>query len=274
MELSVFGGTGYVGSAICKWVEEPVAVRLIDRESRKPVSGDVLYLLSTCHNYWMFDDIHRDVDTNLTILIDVLEEWRKNSPWGVFNYVSTWFVYGETDLPAKESTRCNPKGWYEVTKWAAERMVETYCRVHGLPYRILRVSSLYGGVDKGASPKKNALTWLVQQIKDDKPIGLYYGGRFLRDFLHVDEAARMILEAVQHAPRDIILNIGSGTPVEFGSVVRRAAGHFGYSYRIHDMEPSDLHKVIGVRDFWMDVSLAASLGIASRSFGIRQWNFE
>jgi len=71
MELSVFGGTGFVGKSFCQ--ASTCETTLIPREDRTPVSDDVLYLISTTHNYHVLDDVHKDVDTNLTILLDVLK---------------------------------------------------------------------------------------------------------------------------------------------------------------------------------------------------------
>ena len=47
--ISVYGGTGFIGGAFCDLY--PDEVIKIPRESRKPESKDILYLISTTSNY-------------------------------------------------------------------------------------------------------------------------------------------------------------------------------------------------------------------------------
>ena len=85
-----------------------------------PTSPNVLYMRSTTDNYNVFSDLFVDIDTNLTHLMRVLNSYTDNEPLrsnSIFNFVSSWFVYGKTDdLPAKETSICNPKGFYSITK--------------------------------------------------------------------------------------------------------------------------------------------------------------
>ena len=68
--LSVFGGTGFIGGKFCELYSDKVT--LVTREGRKPPTKDVLYFISTTTNQSVFSDLHVDIDTNLTLLMDVL----------------------------------------------------------------------------------------------------------------------------------------------------------------------------------------------------------
>jgi nucleoside-diphosphate-sugar epimerase len=123
--ISVFGSTGFIGSRFVDLC--PRQTIEIPRESREPQSNDILYFISTVHNYNIFDDPYLDIDTNLNLLIEVLEKCKGKEDI-TFNFISSWFVYGKTnDLPAKESSCCNPKGFYSITKRAAEQLLVSYC---------------------------------------------------------------------------------------------------------------------------------------------------
>ena len=67
-------GCGFVGGEFQRLYNEEVEV--IPRDERKPKSKDILYTISTTHNYHVHDRITLDVDTNLKILCDVLEHCR------------------------------------------------------------------------------------------------------------------------------------------------------------------------------------------------------
>ena len=69
--ISVFGGTGFIGGAFCDLY--PDEVIKIPRESRKPESKDILYLISTTSNYNILDNLHIDVNTNLNLLMKMLD---------------------------------------------------------------------------------------------------------------------------------------------------------------------------------------------------------
>ena len=103
-KISVYGGTGFIGGNFCHQYEDSVIK--IPRDEREPKSEQVLYLISTIHNYNVFDKPFLDIDTNLRVLIETLEECKHKDV--VFNFVSSWFVYGQTeDLPASEESNCN-----------------------------------------------------------------------------------------------------------------------------------------------------------------------
>jgi nucleoside-diphosphate-sugar epimerase len=112
---------------------------------------DVLYLISTTHNYHVFDDLHKDINTNLTKLVDVLPNVQ-----GTFNFVSSWFVYGDGYTkyhPAREIDRCIPKGILFYNKESGEDLTESFCRTFHKNYRIMRLCNVIGG-DVSAGKKK------------------------------------------------------------------------------------------------------------------------
>ena len=110
--ISVYGSSGFIGSRFCEMYPEDVVH--MPRDKRSPESDELLYLISTTHNYNVYDNPQLDIDTNLTVLIETLQECRGRPV--TFNFVSSWFVYGDTSLPAKEDAVCRPKGIYSITK--------------------------------------------------------------------------------------------------------------------------------------------------------------
>lgn len=262
-EISVFGGSGFIGSRFrAQTAYKPL---LIARDSRLPRSDLVLYLISTTHNYHVFEDLHRDIETNLTVLVDVLTNLKPGRT--VFNFVSSWFVYGETELPAHENSCCHPKGFYSITKRAAEDLLISYCRTFGIDYRILRLSNIYGPGDGGAAQapgKKNALQFLIERLKRNEPIELYHDGNFYRDYLHVDDAVAAIDLVLSRGELNQIYNIGSGEKILFRDLIALARRQTGSSSPIIAVEPPPFHRAVQVKDFYMNCDRLKALGFKPR----------
>lgn len=257
-KISVFGSTGFIGTRFCQMYPDDVIQ--IPRNAYCPASTDVLYFISTTHNYHVFTNPYLDVETNLLHLLRVLEQFRANGGEGVFNFISSWFVYGDTDLPAREDSVCRPKGFYSITKKAAEDLLISYSRTFGLKYRILRLSNVYGPNDKGVSKKKNALQFLIGRLKEGKPIDLYHGGNIIRDYMHVDDVCRAIRLVVCSSPENVIINVGSGNPYRLRDILNIAIDELQSDSEIRSIEPPEFHKIVQVRDMYLDVTRLRALG--------------
>lgn len=256
-DISVYGGTGFIGGNFCRMYADETS--LISREDRTPKSKQILYFISTIHNYNVFDKPFLDIDTNLKVLVETLEECKGRDV--VFNFVSSWFVYGQTDtLPASEETHCNPKGFYSITKRTAEQMLISYCETFDIKYRIFRLCNVYGTNATKVSVKRNALQYLTEEVMNNKDINLYNGGNDIRDFMHVDDVCRAMKLCLDSADLNGITNIGSGIPVKFGEVMEYVKVRTKSSSTFNSVEPPKFHKVVQVKDMYLDVSKLHSLG--------------
>ena len=258
MKISVFGSGGFIGSHFCELYPE-IAVPIPKNEY--DVLGDnTLYLISTTHNYesWLVN-INT---TNIVKLLDVLFVVGRDQ---TFNFCSSWFIFGDVPLPATEMMQPNPKGGnYNLTKLWAEQMVQDYCREHDIPYRIFRLANVFGKGDK-FSEKKNALQYLINEMKHDRDIYLYNGGMFFRDYIHVDTVCKALKQGMEKLPVNEIYNVGSGRPILFRDMILLAHTVLGSKSVIHDMEPPEKHKNIQAKDFYLDTTKINSFGIVNRS---------
>jgi len=162
-KLSVYGGTGFVGGNFSRMYPDDTIV--IPRDQREPESDEILYLISTVDNYNVHTNITLDVETNLKVLCETLDKCRDLDV--TFNFISSWFVYGDIPLPAREDSHCKPTGFYSITKRAAEDLVMSFCNTYGKNYRILRLANVMGAGDGKTSAKKNALAFMVDKMKKD-----------------------------------------------------------------------------------------------------------
>ena len=254
-KISVYGSTGFIGSTFCNMFPENIIP--IPRNSREPQSKNILYLISTVSNYNIFDDIHLDVDTNLTVLLDVLQYCKENGV--VFNYVSSGFVYGQDIIYAKENDICDPKGFYSITKRTAEQLLISFCKTFNVKYRIMRIANVYGQ-DKTVSSKKNVLGFLIGLMKENKPITLYDDGNQLRDYMHVSDICRAIKLVIDKSEVNEIYNIASGNALYFREIIETVKTILGSQSELLSVETPKFNQIAQAKNFALNVDKLKSLG--------------
>lgn len=254
-KISVYGATGFIGETFCNlYLDEIVK---IPRGQRKPETKNILYLISTISNYNVFEDLHLDVDTNLTVLLDVLQYCKDNEL--VFNYVSTGFVYGPDILYAKEEDQCDPRGFYSITKRTAEQLLISFCKTFDVKYRILRIANVYGQ-DKMISSKKNVLGFLVGLMKENKPITLYDDGMQLRDYMHVIDICRALKIVIDEGEVNEIYNIASGTALPFREIVTMVKDILDSESELLSVETPKFNQITQAKNFALNADKLKSLG--------------
>jgi nucleoside-diphosphate-sugar epimerase len=253
--ISVYGATGFIGSTFCNMFPESVIT--VPREKRVPQSRNILYLISTISNYNVFDNIHLDVDTNLTVLLDVLQHCKENNI--IFNYVSTGFVYGPDIVYAKEDDPCDPRGFYSITKRTAEQLLISYCKTFDIKYRIMRIANVYGQ-DKTVSSKKNVLGFLVGLMKENKPITLYNDGQDLRDYMHVSDICRALKLVIDNGEVNEIYNIASGDALPFREIIETVKNILGSQSELLSVETPKFNQIAQAKNFALNADKLKSLG--------------
>lgn len=261
MKIQVFGGSGFVGSEFTR--QNPDCL-VNARDDYTVKEKDILYLISTVTNYNVKTNPYIDIDTNLTTLMKVLEQIKNKmliaEEGYVFNFVSSWFVYGETEMPAHENSVCYPNGFYSITKRCAEQLLISYCETFGIKYRILRLANVAGYGDKKASPQKNALQHMINELKAGRDVNVYDGGNLYRDYIHVSDAARAIKLIMEKGEVNTIYNVGNGKPLLFKDMIEYAKELIGGEGKLNPIEIPQFHRTVQVRSMWMLSDKLKSLG--------------
>jgi len=254
-KISVYGATGFIGGTFCELFPDEVIV--VPREERKPKSDHILYLISTTSNYNVLGDITLDVRTNLNVLMEVLEHCKSKDI--VFNYVSTGFVYGPDILYAKENALCDPRGFYSITKRAAEQLIISFCQVYDVKYRIMRIANVYGQ-DKTISAKKNVLGFLIELMRHNEIVTLYNNGEDLRDYMHVKDVCRALHLVMEKGELNSIYNIASGDALAFRDIVELCKKNLGSESQILSMETPRFNQLVQAKNFALNTDKLKDLG--------------
>jgi len=262
-EISVFGGTGFIGGRFFEMF--PLEAIKILRNSYMPKSNEILNFISTTHNYNVFENIFKDIDTNVMIMLLILEQASQNFKKDfVFNYISSWSVYGNTDLPAKEDNYCNPTGFYSISKRTAEQLLISYSKTFGNKYRILRLCNVLGETDKIVPRKKNALQYLINELKHNRDINLYNSGNFFREYMYVDDVCDAIHLCIRKGDVNEIYNIGCGEKQVFGELIEYCKKELNSTSKINGINPSEYHSIVQAKDMYLDTTKLKLLGFKPR----------
>lgn len=177
-------------------------------------SGSVAF--SMAHPY-------QDYMRTVTATTAVLEYIRLYSPKSLLVYPSSAAVYGKTkDLPISERSAQQPISPYGVHKQMAENLCGSYARNFGLSIAILRFFSVYGeGLQK-------QLLWDASRKITHGETEFFGTGEETRDWLHVEDAAKLFLAAIPHASQSCpISNGAAGKGIPVRRVLEALFRHFG-----------------------------------------------
>ncbi len=210
----VFGASGFLGSHVADALSAAgYRVRLFDRSpspylksNQEMVIGDIMNLdqvidaakdTTYVYNFAAIADIDEANDKPIpTATINVLGNMHALEAARIagarrFVFASSVYVYSESG------------SFYRASKQAAERFTETYHERYGLNYSILRYGSLYGR----RSDKRNGIYRMLHEAVAHHSITYKGSGEALREYIHVEDAARMSVQilAAEFANRHLIL---------------------------------------------------------------------
>lgn len=258
--ISIYGSSGFIGSEFLKNNNDCI---IIPKDEHKPKSNNILYFISTIDNYNVYTDPYIDINTNLIKLIDVLKFCKEYNDKDtlVFNFISSWFVYGKTnEFPISENAYCNPTGFYSITKRTAEQLLISYCETFNIKYRILRLTNIIGKSDTKVSRKKNAIQYMINLLKLNEDVYLYESGNHIRDYMHVEDACRAIRCVIDNCPYNEIINISNSEPKTIKELIYYAKDRLSSTSKINNIESTNFHNIVQTKNVWLKNDKLLSYG--------------
>lgn len=259
--ISVYGSTGFIGKKYCELTKNCYK---IPKDQNEPIENcsNIIYFISTTDNYNVFSDITLDINTNLFKLVKVLEKWKEINPTATFNFISSWFVYGNKQkFPVLENEVCNPSGFYSITKHCAENLLISYCKTFDLKYRILRLGNVIGPNDLNSSKKKNAITSMISDLKNNKPIFLYDNAEPFRDIIYVDDCVNAINCCLNSNLINDTINISNSEPISLNEIFKYVCEKYNFDKNlISYKEAPDFHKMVQSKNMWLNNDKLKSTG--------------
>jgi UDP-glucose 4-epimerase len=231
----VLGGGGFIGTNLCRrLVSAGHRVRAFGRRCQFPqelrgaewYQGDFTDATALAAALESFDvvfhlvhsttpqsanlDMAGDVQGNVVASLALFDLCRKLKVRRLVFVSSGGTVYGLPNaIPTPETAPTDPIGAYGVSKLAIEKYLAVYGRLHGLDYRILRVTNPYGPFQV---PIKNQglVAAIISKALRGETNEIWGDGSVIRDYIFIDDVIDALVAAASDQSEGRIFNIGSG----------------------------------------------------------------
>ena len=214
----------------------------------------VFHLAAQVSHVKSLSDPYPDIDINIKGTVALMEAVRKTAPGAVVVRSGTRGEYGASaTLPVNEDAPTQPRGLYEISLLANEKIMLMYHASHKMKTVHLRITNTYGPRAQMRSSHYGVANWLERLALDGTPITLMGDGLQKRDFLYVDDCVdAMMRAAVTPAAWGEVINIGDDHPSSFRdlaeSIVRAVPGasiqYIDYTPERRALEPGDFYSDI------------------------------
>ena len=227
--VAVTGGAGFIGSAIVRSLLAEGEVRRIvviddlstgKRENLAGLSGAIEFLPLDIRNRAALEPVLEGIDTvfhlaaipsvpqsiedpqlthevNVNGTLNVLLAAKQKGVRRVV-YSASCAAYGDSDaLPLSEATLPNPKSPYAVQKLAGEYYARAFHDAYGLETVCLRYFNVFGPRQDPSSPYSGVLSIFCTAVLSGRAPTIFGDGEQSRDFIFVDNIARLNLLAAR-----------------------------------------------------------------------------
>ena len=193
------------------------------------------------------EDFELTVKSTATVL-----NWLVGGPRTRVTYISSAAVYGDGEaVPISEKRPIHPISIYGVHKALAEQLLQSYGDLNGIPYSIVRFFSLYGpGLSK-------QLLWEACRRLCEGDASFGGTGAELRDWLHVDDAVRLMMHAALADSKALVVNGATGVATRNDVVIAELRQALASAANVRfsgESRPGDPRSLVA------DVTRAHSLG--------------
>jgi dTDP-glucose 4,6-dehydratase len=200
-------------------VNERAAVRAVIEHFQPDA---IAHLAADSHVQSSFRDFTRFLRTNVEGTESILESALLSGISNVL-HVSTDEVFGDV-APGEwafEDAPLRPRNPYAASKAAAEMVVRAYQGYRGLPVKMARLSNCYG-------PRQHVeklIPRVVARISAGLPVELHGGGRQVRQWLHVEDAARALAVIIERGEGGQTYNVPSTDERSVAKVASEICDH-------------------------------------------------
>jgi len=205
---------------------EKVELELNENQSIKAVFNrnrpDIVINCAAYGVNYSDQDIEKALSVNVMGTLELIKA-ANNFNISRFIHIGSCFEYGDKKFPVKESEILEPTGIYGATKASATLLAMTLSRQISVPLVIIRPFGLWGPMEE----EHRLVPLVIKYCLSNEPLPLT-GGKQIRDYLYVEDAASMIMNLVEDSkfPSCEIVNLGTGIPITLKAFILTIARLF------------------------------------------------
>ncbi len=191
----------------------------------------IIHLISATVPSTSNENIIYDINSNLVNTIKLLNIMRQYQTKNIIFPSSGGTIYGISEKKHLESDPTKPICSYGIIKLSIEKYLHLYKYLYGINYLILRLSNPYGKYHK--SPRQGLINVVLKKILKGETIEIWGNGSVVRDYIHIEDVVRIIIDLIEKNVQNEIINIGFGQGYsinELLSIIREKVGDFPIKY--------------------------------------------
>lgn len=173
-----------------KFIKEDICDATLVNETTKNIDL-IVHFAAESHVDRSIKNPNVFLETNVLGTLNLLNAAVKNSVKH-FHHVSTDEVFGELPLNSSkkftEDTNYDPRSPYSASKAGSDHLVSAYFHTFGLPITITNCSNNFGPFQDS----EKFLPRMITNLIDDKKLPIYGDGKYVRDWLQVQDHVRAI----------------------------------------------------------------------------------
>ena len=125
--------------------------------------------------------------------------------------------------------------WYSIAKISGVKLIEAIRTQFKKDYVALMPTNLYGPGDNYDLETSHVLPAMIRKFHEAKennhaPVTLWGSGTPFREFLHVDDLAKVVVFSMENSLEESLYNVGSGKEIsikELALLIQKIVGHNG-----------------------------------------------
>ena len=180
----------------------------------------VVHLVSTMVPGCNYDDYINEFKNIIFPTIRLMEICSSHHVQFVF-FSSGGTVYGERSViePFCESDFLEPISYYGLSKQVIENHILFEHRVSGLEYLIIRPSNPYGH-GQNIYGKQGLIAVALGKILRGEPVTIWGDGCSVRDYIYIDDLAKVFEQILLSDAINEIINLGSGVGYSIKDIIK------------------------------------------------------